>query len=232
MAEWFSYALTDFLLFSPETYDRLFGLANRSLWPAPLVAIAIAVAMAVLLVRGGPAAGRTVAALLAACWLFVALAWHLERYATINWAASWFAAGFAVQAFVLLWSGGWRGALRLRRGAKCVARAAPDPVTVTGWVIVFFAVVGYPLLAPLSGRPWIEAQVFAIAPDPTVAATLGVLLAAEHPPWRLFVLPVLWAAISGATLWAMGATEALLLPGLAAGSLLLAATAEAARIKT
>lgn len=220
MPDWLSYSLSDFLLFSPETYDRLFGLANRGLWPAQLGALVAAAVIAALLVRGGATAGRLVAAILAAGWLFVAAAWHLERYATINWAAPWFAAGFAVQALLMLWSGVWRGALRVRRD-----RAGDrSSVTVAGWVIVVIAVVGYPLLAPLSGRPWIEAQVFAIAPDPTVAATMGILLAAEHPPWRLFVVPVLWSAISGATLWAMGSPEALLLPGIAAAGLILAAS--------
>ena len=34
MAVWLSYTLSDFLLFTPHTYYRLFELYNRAVWPA------------------------------------------------------------------------------------------------------------------------------------------------------------------------------------------------------
>ena len=39
MTEWESYRLSDFLLFSPRTYWRLFELHNEALWPLPLLAM-------------------------------------------------------------------------------------------------------------------------------------------------------------------------------------------------
>ena len=33
MSEWWTYTLSDFLLFSPRTYYRLFELHHRALWP-------------------------------------------------------------------------------------------------------------------------------------------------------------------------------------------------------
>src|SRR5262249_53060993 len=53
------------------------------------------------------------------------------------------------------------------------------------------------------GRPWPQAEIFGIAPDPTVVATLGVLIAADRTHWELLLVPLLWCAISGATMWAM-----------------------------
>ncbi len=53
------------------------------------------------------------------------------------------------------------------------------------------------------------------APDPTVVATLGVILGAERTHWALLVVPVFWCAISGATLWTMQSPDALLLPATA-----------------
>jgi hypothetical protein len=32
----------------------------------------------------------------------------------------------------------------------------------------------------LFGRPWLQAEIFGIAPDPTVVATLGVLMTADR----------------------------------------------------
>ena len=41
MSEWWTYSLSDFLLFSPRTYRRLFELYNAQVWPAHLVAVGL-----------------------------------------------------------------------------------------------------------------------------------------------------------------------------------------------
>src|SRR5262249_32153552 len=103
--------------------------------------------------------------------------------------------GFAVEALLLVWTGLVRNWLSLRPG-RDVAGAA-------GLCIFVFALFAWPLAGRLLGRPWLQAEIFGIAPDPTVVATLGVLIAADHTHWELLVVPLLWCAISGATLWAM-----------------------------
>ena len=77
-----------------------------------------------------------------------------------------------------------------------------------GIALIVYALALHPLIAPLSGRPWTQAEIFGIAPDPTVIATLGVIVAAARPNWHLLVLPLLWCAISGLTLWTMESPEA------------------------
>src|SRR5262249_24933049 len=62
-----------------------------------VLAIVLGLAVLVLWFRGGARRGRTVAVILATCWLFVAWAYLLARYATLNWAASYFSPGFAVR---------------------------------------------------------------------------------------------------------------------------------------
>lgn len=205
MSEWWTYTPSDFLLFSPKAYYRLFELYNRDLWPGQVLALALGVALLVLLHRGGPARGRLIAAILAGCWAWIAWAFHAERYAGINWAATYFAAGFAVEALLLLWTGVIRGRLTFAPPADAAGRA--------GRALLLFALFAQPLLGPLLGREWVQAEVFGVAPDPTVVATLGILLAAA--PGRglhLRVVPVLWCAVTGAFLWAMGAPDALVMP--------------------
>jgi hypothetical protein len=215
MSEWWTYSLSDFLLFSPRTYYRLFELYNAAIWPAQIVALALGIAMLALLRRGGAREGRAIAAILAGCWLFVAWAYQLERYATINWAATWLAAGFAIQALLLVWTGLVRGHLKFRRGADAVSRA--------GLCIFLFALVIQPLIGPLLGRLWAQVQIFGVAPDPTAVATLGILLAADRVPWTLLIIPIISCIISAATLWTMESPDAAVMALAALVAILLAA---------
>jgi hypothetical protein len=73
------------------------------------------------------------------------------------------------------------------------------------------------------GRPWLQAELFGVAPDPTAIATLGTLVAARRPHWELLVIPLLWCAVSGTTLWTMRSPDALVLPAAAVLALSLTA---------
>ena len=61
--------------------------------------------------RGGDRPGRAIASILGVCWLWVAWGFHWQRYASINWATSYFTLAFVVQALLLLWLGAVRGRL-------------------------------------------------------------------------------------------------------------------------
>ena len=227
MSEWWTYSLTSFLLFSARTYYRLFELTNADAWPLQIVTLAIGLAIIFLIVRGTAWSGRAVAAMLAALWLFVAWAYMLERYDPINFAARYYAIGFVLQAGLLLWTGAIRDGIRFDSSPLIPAKAGIQSPThepaVEPWVPAFagtsgarwvgvallvYALAIHPLIAPLSGRPWTQAEIFGLAPDPTVIATLGVLVAAARPNWLLLILPLLWCIISGLTLWTMEQPEA------------------------
>src|SRR5262249_13806399 len=156
MSEWWTYSLSDFLLFAPRTYYRLFELYNAAIWPGQIAAIALGIAILPLLLAPGRAGGRVVAAILAAGLLWVASAYLPTRYATINWAAPWFAAAFAVEAVLLLLIGAVGGRLVLGGTADWVRRS--------GVAIFVFALAVQPLIGLLLGRPWRQVEVFGIAP--------------------------------------------------------------------
>ena len=52
MSEWWTYSLTNFLLFSPRTYYRLFELYNAQVWPLQIVTLALGLAILILMMRG------------------------------------------------------------------------------------------------------------------------------------------------------------------------------------
>jgi hypothetical protein len=202
MEDWLTYRLSDLLLFSPRTYYRLFELHNRALWPAHLALLGAGVSMVVLVRGGTPWGSAATAAMLTACWLFVAWAYHLERYATINWAARYFAAAFALQALLIAWYGVLRRRLHFVRPEGVGGRAA--------FGVLLFSLFLQPLIGPLVGREWTQLETFGATPDPTVIATLGVLaLASPQVPRYLLVIPIAWCVVSAATLWAMDQPDAL-----------------------
>jgi len=202
MPEWWTYSLTDFLLFSPRTYYRLIERHNLAIWPAQLVTLALGVAIAALLRRPARGRSRAIAGMVALLWAWVGGIFVAGRYATINWTASYFAGLFAAEVLLLGWLGVAKAGLRFgwRR----------DAAGLLGAVLFTGSVALYPLLAPVLGRGWTQSEVFGIAPDPTVLGTLGLLLMADGTPrsrWALLAPPMVWCLVSGTTLWAMGSPE-------------------------
>lgn len=198
MSEWWTYRLSDFLMFSPGTYWRLIELYNRDVWPAHLAALVLGLALLWLAATRRAGAARVLAALLAPVWLWVGWAFHWQHYASINWAAQYFALAFALQAALLLGLGTW----------PREAHASPAGVAVEklGWLLAVSGVLLYPLAGLLAGRPWTQIELFGITPEPTALASLGLLLASAQPPSRalrclLAIIPTLSLLVGAATLW-------------------------------
>ena len=205
MSEWWTYRPADFLLFAPRTYWRMFELHNLQWWPLHALLLLAALACIAWVLRRGAPALRAGALGLAGIWTFVAASFLLQRYAPINWAAGAFATAFLLQATGL--------ALLATRGDLRAASGAPR--RGVGAALLVWALTGHPLLAFAAGRPWMQAEAFGIAPDPTAIATLGWLLwtdAASRMTRMLLLaarcLPIAWCAISVATLWTMGSAQA------------------------
>lgn len=212
MSEWWTYRPSDFLMFSPRIYWRLFQALNVAWWPAQPVLLAAAVSwIGWVGLRGRKAranidlAWRGAAVFLAACWVVVAWAFLLQRFAPINWAATGFALAFVLQGLgwvVLALVGGVRGATRVVRWRAGIA-------------LGLWALLGHPLLSLAFGRPWQQAEVFGLAPDPTAIGSLAFLLLlkanALKVQWllrTLWIVPLGWCALSAATLATMGSAQA------------------------
>jgi hypothetical protein len=194
MTEWWTYGLSDFLMFSPQAYGRLLARYNEALWPLQLVGVAASAALVALLRSKRPAATRAALLLLALAWCWVGWAFHFRRYSEIFLAAPGLAAAFGTQALLLA-------------AASALPLRAAEPTRaprVVGIALAELALL-YPLLAPLTGHAWSEAEVFAFLPDPTALASAGALLALVRlPAWSrvlLAVLPLLSLALGAATRW-------------------------------
>lgn len=193
LSEWWTYRLSDFLMFSPRLYGRLFESVNAAAWPVAALLIA-AGAWALLQARLRAALAVAGIASASSAWLFL----H-QRYAPINWGAEPFVWAFGVQALWLL-------------GLACLAclsgpwsAAAPSPWRLAGRGLAAWALLGLPLLGLLVAlardQSFSQVALFGLAPDPTVLYTLGVLMVAEgRRLWRALaaVVPLAWCLFSGA----------------------------------
>jgi hypothetical protein len=201
MPEWLTYGLSDLLMFSPRTYYRMLERHNEAVWPVQILSLGLGLTILGLSRRPTPGQGRIVSTIVAGLWAWVAWSFLGTRYATINWAATYFAVLFAIEALLFVWIGVARQRLNFR--------PRRDAAGVLGITLFILSLALYPMLAPLAGRPWPQAEIFGVAPDPTTLATLGLLLLTEgRPRWELLFIPIVWCSISAGTLWAMGSPEA------------------------
>ena len=205
--------LEDLLPFEPRVYWRLFALENEALWPVQPLLLAAGALLVIRFLSGRRPSGRWLGPALGAAWLWTGWQFVALGYGAINWAAPALAWGFHAEA-ALLAALGVSGRLALERRGRS---AWP------GIGLLAAALFVWPLLAPLDGRPWTQAEIAALAPDPTAIATLGLLALAARNRWTalLSVLPALWLAVSALTLLTMGAWQgwavlAALVAGLAA----------------
>ena len=194
MGELASYRLADFILFSPTAYYRQFELYNQAIWPLHLLAVLFCLLMGYALWRKPAWGGRVVSGLLVLSWCWVAWAFLYLRFYQIHVVADGYALGFVLQAGLL----GWFGVVKNRLGVVAVSRLR----VIIGVGVLIIALVFYPFIALMSGRSWLEFEMFGLAPDPTVLGTLAVLFLYKAPS-VLYAIPVVWVMVSGVTLFVM-----------------------------
>lgn len=200
-SEWWTYGLSDFLMFSPATWWRLVAGYHDALWPVQWAGLAMSAAGVSMAWRAGqpgarPRDARLLGVLLATAWCWVGLVFHAQWNATINLAGPWLAALFALQGLLHLVD-----ALRPARAAARRHRAAQG----LGWGLASAGLLGPALLGALAGRSWGQIEVFGAMPDPTALGGLGLWLAAGGArPWWLLPLPVLAIAYGLALRWLLG----------------------------
>jgi len=194
MTEWWTYRPSDFLMFSSRTWGRLLASWNRELWPLQLALVLAAAILVAMAVRRPVQATPWITGVLAAAWAWVGWAFHWQRFADINTGAPWFAVAFALQAVLLLALGTGRGA------------TLASPRVRTAGLAVAAAALVYPLLSPLTGGGWAQAEVAGAMPTPTALLTVGLVLATalRRRAW-LLAIPVLALLVGWGTDWLLRA---------------------------
>src|SRR5690606_30295963 len=199
------------LPFTADVLFSSFAQYHRALWPLPILAPILALALLVLTVRPVRHGDRAIGALLALAWLWVGIGSFVFYFAAFDFAAPGYGLLFAVQGLLLLWTGVVRGRLAFR--------FAGDLFDWCGLVLALAAALAGPLGDWLWGRDWASARVVGLAPGPTAVYTLGMLLlVVGRTPLRLAIVPLTWTLVAGASAWILTSPQDLALPATGFGA--------------
>lgn len=207
MEDLLSYSISDFLMYSPDVYYRLLGRYNDAVWPMQYAAFALSIAVAWMIYWPRRWSGPLVWLCVALGWGWTAAVYFYGFYATISWAAPYFAALFMLEA-VLLAGAGFAG--------KLVFSESPRNLKLVGLVLFLLVLFLTPWLSIFEGRALGQDEMVWLTPDATAMATFCLLLAASKSHWLLYVAPITWAALNGALVWAMESPTWWLMPSFAA----------------
>lgn len=185
------------LPFTAGEFFAVFGRYNETVWPLQAVLAALAVVALLGVFRGGTRGRRLTFAVLGFLWLWMAFVYHAVFFSAINPAAWLFAALFAAGGVAFGWA---------VRAAAPAGERSRGLRAGAGWLLVAYALAGYPAIAYLAGQRYPRLPTFGL-PCPTTIFTLGVLLLLAAPPRRLFVVPLIWAAIGTAAAASLGVPE-------------------------
>ena len=203
------------LPFTAETLFSSFEQYNRALWPLPILAVALALAIILVTLRPVRGGDRAIGALVALAWLWIGVGYHFLHFAAIDFAAPLYGALFVLEGLLLAWTGVVRGNARLPLRRRPVRLGRPRARDRRGARLA---------ARRLWGHGWQSLRVAVLAPGPTAAFTLGLLLlTGGRTPLHLAVIPLLWTLVAGATAWILAIPQDLALPvaGLGAFGLIL-----------
>jgi Family of unknown function (DUF6064) len=160
------------LPFTVEQFVDVFSQYNAAVWPAQTVLTALAALCVLAMFSSLRWRGLFISAVLAALWLWLALAYHWAFFSRINPLAFAFAAASIAGALLFLWHGVHRRRVHFRWQSR--------PRDWLGAVLVGYALLIYPVLNALSGHRYPGTATFGL-PCPTTLFTIGVLAGSRRP---------------------------------------------------
>jgi hypothetical protein len=178
------------LPFTADQFLAIFAKYNHAIWPAQIVAYLLGGVAVALLFWRRRGSNQAIAGILAAMWLWTAIAYHALFFASINKAAYLFAALFFIQGIWLLHEGCFRNRIHFSVESGRLAWL--------GIAFVFYAAILYPLIGMVTGHSYPAIPMFGVTPCPVTIFTFGMLLATEPPISRwILVIPFIWSLIGG-----------------------------------
>jgi hypothetical protein len=187
------------LPFSSEQFLSVFQEYNQAVWPMQILLNLLGLFAVFLGVRKRSFSSRAIALTLSFLWLWTGLAYQFAFFASINPAAKIFAALDIIQGILFLGFG--------TLSQRLSFRFSPTVFGFIGALLMFYAMLLYPLLGIVLGHLYPRSPTFGL-PCPTTIFTFGILLWTEGRfPRILLLIPAVWAVIGFSAALTLGIYE-------------------------
>lgn len=182
--------------FTVQQFYEVFTHYNEAIWPIQFLLYATALIALALAFTEKRRAHRTIGVLLSGLWFWSGLVYHLVFFTRINAAAWLFGMLFILAAAAFIWFGAVKQRLHFR--------PVSNLHSISGLVLILYALVIYPLIGFYSGHHYPALPTFGV-PCPLTIFTLGILLLTDPPaPFQVLIIPVLWAVIGSVAVFRFG----------------------------
>lgn len=216
--ELLSYELRDFILFTADTYYRQYAQHNAQWWPLLAIAAMVATGFGWRLRAQPIALLSALARLSGALLIAAAVTFLLQRFGQIFQPAPLLAGLLIVQGLMMLFIFpllASRPAPASSAGTATTGPVISQPQTPVAWLLLALALVFHPLITLTQDRPAASLELFGLAADPSMIASLGMALLIAHPlRWLLLLIPTIWCLLTIPLYLGMETPQALFTPGL------------------
>jgi hypothetical protein len=176
------------LPFTIDQFLTVFEQYNQAIWPMHVLAYVLGIAVILCAVKKIRYADQIISAVLAFFWAWMGIVYHLMYFSTINRAAIGFGILFIIQAILWLVFGVVR--------PKLSFRVKFNTYSVTGMLLIVYAMIIYPIIGMLLGHSYPRSPSFGVAPCPTTIFTFGLLLlTSAKVPKFVLIIPFLWSLL-------------------------------------
>ncbi len=175
---------------TPFTLDQFFEIFksyNEAIFPAQIFLYLTSLIVIFLIIKPSSISNKIISGFLAFLWLWMGIVYHLIFFTKINSAAYVFGPAFILQSVLFIAYGVFKTKLSFSFHSGIYG--------VTGFLLIFFALIIYPILGLFLGHVYPSSPTFGL-PCPTTIFTFGVLLLSNKAfPVVILIIPLLWSMI-------------------------------------
>jgi Family of unknown function (DUF6064) len=173
--------------FSIEQFLEVFKAYNQHVFPFQILLYLMAFTAIFFALRKLNYSGKIISLILSFFWLWMGIIYHIVYFSEINKAALLFGALFIIQGMIFFIFGFLNNGLAFQ--------FKPGIIGITGALLIFFSLIGYPLLSYFNEHFYPYNPTFGL-PCPTTIFTFGMLCWIDKkPPLFVWAIPLLWSVI-------------------------------------
>jgi hypothetical protein len=187
------------LPFNTEQFLDVFEEYNLGVFPLQFLFYLLAVIVIWFSIQKNRISDRIIVFILFFLFIWTGIVYHILHFTAINSAAYVFGLAFVIQSLLFMYYGFVKKELSFKLKFNLYG--------LTGMILVFFALIVYPLIGYFKGHIYPRSPTFGV-PCPTLIFTFGVILWTDQKfPKPLLIIPLLWAIVGFSAVALLGMIE-------------------------